>query len=300
MAMRAHRGAIRAVVWMALMLLSDAPVHARPVLSARASVVVIYVQPSDPAHREIYQFLRRQRVLERLAEVVRLVRLPRRLTLRMKDCDGEANAWYDPDSRAVTMCYEMAAGVLKLAPRAVSPAGVTRAQAIRGPIAQILVHETSHALFDLLRIPILGREEDAADQLASLLLLHLAPARAWDLLSGSGYFFATLGRQESADKSSFVDVHGTSWQRFYNLVCIAYGSDPLRYADIVAKGYLPKERAAMCGEEYKQVAYAFVRLVGPHLRVRSDRGAHLQRAWQSHERNSDNRNVRGVPGHQQD
>lgn len=272
---------ILAVALSAAILLGNAPVHARPVLQVRERVVVIYVQPSNPAPREIYRILRQQRVLERLGEVVRLVQLPRRLTLRLKSCGGEPNAWYDPDSHSVTMCYEMAQGVLDLAPRKASPAGVTREQAIRGPIAQILLHETSHALFHLLRVPIFGREEDGADQLAALLILHLTPNRARDLISGSGYFFASLARQESLDRNGFADVHGTSWQRFYNLVCLAYGSDRHRFADVVAKGYLPKERAASCGEEYDQIAYAFEKLIGPHLRVRAHRGVRLQHAWRS-------------------
>lgn len=250
-------------------------------MHSRGRVVVTYVKPSDPAHDEIYRALRRQRVLERLAKVVRLIRLPRRLTVRLKSCGGEANAWYDPESRILTMCYELVAGIVALAPHEASAAGITRAQAIRGPVAQILVHETGHALFHLLRVPVFGREEDAADQLAALILLHLAPAQARDLVGGSGYFFVTLGRQEAVDQSSFANVHGLSWQRFYSLACLAYGSDPRRYADIVAKGYLPTERAATCGEEYKQVAYAFERLIGPHLWVPLRRGTRLRRAWQS-------------------
>jgi hypothetical protein len=278
---RGRVGVIRGVLLMAATLLSVAPAHALPVPHGRDRVVVAYVPPSDPAHGAIHRALRRQHVLERLGAVVRLVRLPRRLTLRLTGCAGEANAWYDPDSRAVTMCYELVAGIIARAPHEASSAGVTPEQAIRGPIAQILVHETGHALFHLLRVPIFGREEDAADQLAALLLLHLAPAQARDLVGGSGSFFARLGRQEALDKGSFADVHGLSWQRFYSLVCLAYGSDPRRYADIVAKGYLPADRATTCGDEYKQVAYAFKRLIGPHLRVRPHRGERLRRAWQA-------------------
>jgi hypothetical protein len=278
---RVRCGAVRGVLLTAAALLTAAPAHALPVPQGRDRVVVTYVPPSDSAHGEIYRALRRQHVLERLGAIVRLVRLPGRLTLRLKGCAGEANAWYDPDSRAVTMCYELVAGIIARAPHQPSPAGVTQDQAIRGPIAQILVHETGHALFHLLRVPIFGREEDAADQLAALLLLHLAPAQARDLVGGSGYFFAMLGRQEATDTSRFADVHGLSWQRFYSLVCLAYGADPHRYADVVAKGYLPADRATTCGDEYKQVAYAFRRLIGPHLRVRLHRGERLRRAWQA-------------------
>ncbi|MGE7415000.1 DUF4344 domain-containing metallopeptidase [Methylobacterium tarhaniae] len=242
---------------------------------------VVYEPPRKAAYRGIYREMRDHRVLERVAAIVGLVRLPTRLTYRLKECAGELNAWYAPENRSVTVCYELLDSIVQAAPRARSPAGVTRQEAIRGPVFQILLHESSHALFDLLDVPILGREEDAADQVASLILLHLSPADARMVVAGGGYYFATAAKDEPVDKGAFADVHGLSWQRFYNLACMAYGSDRSRYRTIVSKGYLPKERADGCGEEYEQVAFAFRKLIGPHLRVRPVGGDRLRRAFRS-------------------
>jgi hypothetical protein len=63
----------------------------------------------------------------------------------------------------------------------------------------------------------------------------------------------------------FAGVHGTPAQRFYNLLCLAYGADPQLFSDFVEKGHLPKERAEGCKEEYQQFAYAFQQLIEPHL-----------------------------------
>lgn len=172
----------------------------------------------------------------------------------------------------------MIEGISKIAPPETSPAGVSRQDAIRGPVLQILFHESSHALFDMLGVPILGREEDAADQVAALVLLHLGRADARAVVNGSGYFFAALGKREPLDRSAFADAHGLSWQRFYNLACLAYGSDRRRYGDIVEKGFLPTERATACEEEYGQVAHAFLALLGPHLRTPPRQGQALRRA----------------------
>ncbi|PIK73170.1 hypothetical protein CS379_09915, partial [Methylobacterium frigidaeris] len=119
---RIHGEALRALVAGAVVLLTGLPVQASPATPVSARVSVSYVPPSDPAHREIYRIAQRQRVLERLGAIIRLVRLPHRLTFRMKGCDGEPNAWYDPGSRAVTMCYEMVAAIVNLAPRTRSAA----------------------------------------------------------------------------------------------------------------------------------------------------------------------------------
>ena len=39
----------------------------------------------------------------------------------------------------------------------------------------------------------------------------------------------------------FADEHGTPAQRFYNVLCMAYGADKELFGDFVAKGFLPKE-----------------------------------------------------------
>ncbi len=63
----------------------------------------------------------------------------------------------------------------------------------------------------------------------------------------------------------FSDVHGTPSQRYYNVLCLAYGADPVLFGDFVASGKLPKDRAEGCEFEYQQVANAFERLVVPNL-----------------------------------
>jgi hypothetical protein len=273
----------------ALFALSAAPLFTllSPVAAAardtahvsRRHISVAYDLPKQPDHREIYESMRRQRVLERVAATFGLVRLPRRLTYRLKECSGEPNAWYDPKTDSITVCYELVGSVLRLAPNTTSPGGVTREDAVRGPVIQILFHESSHALLDLLRIPVLGREEDAADQVASLILLHLTPTDARAVVNGSAYFFATLGKHEPVVRGSFADAHGLSWQRFYNLACLAYGSDKGRYGYIVEKDYLPVARARTCEEEYNQIALAFQTLIVPHLHVPPRHGERLRRAF---------------------
>jgi hypothetical protein len=87
------------------------------------------------------------------------------------------------------------------------------------------------------------------------------------LIAGAAYAYKT--EAEAAKTSSglkqFAGAHGTPAQRFYNLLCLAYGADPQLFGDIVEKGHLPKERAEGCKEEYQQVSYAFQQLIGPHL-----------------------------------
>jgi hypothetical protein len=72
----------------------------------------------------------------------------------------------------------------------------------------------------------------------------------------------------------FADEHGTPSQRFYNVLCLAYGADKVLFADFVSKGYLPQDRAEGCEDEYAQLDYAFKRLIVPSVDVKLARNLH--------------------------
>lgn len=71
--------------------------------------------------------------------------------------------------------------------------------------------------------------------------------------------------QVTAPLVAFSEAHGAPAQRFFNLLCLAYGADPELFADVVERGHLPKARATGCKREYDQVAFAFHDLITPHI-----------------------------------
>ena len=233
---------------------------ARAVEGALDAVRVEYRPARDPKHRDLAESLRQRRALEPFAEVLSIIRLPRPLTLVLDGCDGVSNAWYDPGDGTVTFCYEYVAEIARNAPLAAEK-GIGAEDALNGPFAFVLLHETSHALFDLLAVPVLGHEEDAADQLAGYLLLKTGRIAARRLLGGAAWMYLQDARARKPDESDFADVHALDAQRFYNVLCLAYGSDPEFFGGIVGKGYLPAERGETCGEEWRQVDYAVRALV---------------------------------------
>ena len=229
-------------------------------------VSVKYVRPTNPQHLKIYAILKQRRVLERLQTLLSPVRLPARLLVKTVGCDGESNAWYEDSDHTVTVCYEYFADLERNAPFETTPAGVTPADAITGPGSEVFLHEIAHALFDLLHVPILGREEDAADQIASYMLLRLDKDLSRRSVAAVAYMYAKEAQAD--DKPGikhFADVHSLPAQRLYNLLCMAYGADPVMFADAIELGHLPKDRAEDCSFEYKQVDHAFKRLIAPSL-----------------------------------
>ena len=147
------------------------------------------------------------------------------------------------------------------------------------PCSTPALHEFAHALFDMLDVPVLGREEDAADQVAAYINLQFGKAEARRLIMGTAYAYWNEAEHAAPlSLKQFANEHGTPAQRAYNVLCIAYGADPELFGDLVSKGYLPKKRAEGCDDEYEQIAEAFEELISPHLN-RADAKRILDGAW---------------------
>jgi hypothetical protein len=209
----------------------------------------------------VRQRLMANRLLEEFSQFLAPVRLPIRLRLMTEQCNT-VNAFYNPANSSVVLCYEYAADAEDHAPKATTAEGITREDAILGGIVGTLLHEGGHAISNLLRLPVLGREEDTADQIAAYVMLQFGREVARTLIKGEAYAW----NRRTARRSIYWGVHSTALQRQHMNLCLAYGSDPEGFEDFVVKyGWLPKERADGCAEEYRQVQHAFRATVVPHL-----------------------------------
>src|SRR3954471_11090189 len=238
---------------------------AQPPALKAGQIKIAYIPPSNPEHQAIYEMVQERRVLERLRDYLRPLRLPRRLLLKTEGCDGDANAGDEESDEAVTTCYEYLSEILANAPQETTPAGVTRQDAVLGPAIEVFLHEIAHAVFSMLKVPILGREEDAADHVASYLLLQLDKDTARRTVIGVAYMYGKELQAKTPGMKQFADVHGLPAQRFYNLLCMAYGADPDLFADLVQEGFLPESRSDGCADEYRQVDYAMHKLITPYI-----------------------------------
>ena len=114
----------------------------------------------------------------------------------------------------------------------------------------IFYHELGHALIDLLGVPVLGQEEDAADVLSILLVDQLFEAEDADRIAFDAAFSFLLDAEDSdVDNLPYWDTHGLDLQRFYTLVCLHYGADPQSRSGFADALELPADRAAYCEDE---------------------------------------------------
>ena len=231
-----------------------------------------YVPPTSPAHQHVYDLLRERRALETLQQVFSPFRLPFDMKLKTFSC-GMSNAWYERKQfdPVINICYEYLDEILRKLPQETTAAGVTRQDAAVGQLVFVATHELGHALFDLYHVPILGREEDAADQIAAYLMLQFGKDRARGLIKGTAYSYREFIRDYkqrpgvTLPLAAFSSNHGQPQERFYNLLCIAYGADPVLFADVVENDYLPKTRADGCKYEYRTLMKAFKDQITPFI-----------------------------------
>ena len=147
--------------------------------------------------------------------------------------------------RAVSVCYEYLEEIMKTLPSENAPMGITRSDAMIGQFFYVFAHEFGHAAFDIFAMPIFGNEEDAADQFATYVMLQFGKDDARRLITGAAFAYERYVQnpEVSAPLAAFSDVHAPPAQRYFNMLCLAYGANEALFADVVERGYLPKTRA---------------------------------------------------------
>ena len=147
--------------------------------------------------------------------------------MKLEGCDGEANAWYEDD--AITLCYEYIEEIWKTFPSRPTDAGVTPIDALVAPVFDTVLHEFGHAIFEILKIPVFGREEDAADQVAAYIALQLGKDEARRLIGGTANAYMTEAKaSDDAEHAASSTPTSTARPRSASTTCCASPTAPTR------------------------------------------------------------------------
>jgi hypothetical protein len=255
---------MRAVA-LGLALAASCPALAQPPNPRNLQIDVDYVVPKDAKYRPIYDKLRQHQVLETMQEFLAPLRLPRKLTLKVDEC-GAPRRPYRPQG-PVTICYEYIQLIEAAAPGGrsarIGPIVVNKDLLIAGAFVHVALHELAHAVFDILQVPVWGNADDAADNVAGFIMISLGEEVANITMLGTSWMFAQRGFWGTAD---FTDViRSAEVQRFYNVLCVAYGSDSSKFAFLVKNNDLPKYRADRCPQDFRKLRASFRQTILPHI-----------------------------------
>jgi hypothetical protein len=241
-----------------------------PAAAAPAQVNISYEQPSNPKYAPMYEALKRRQVLERLQRFLTPLRLPKPLTIRLAQCNAESMPY--KSGGLVTLCYEMVDRIVSVTNHGTQDAK-EQALVTDGTFVQAVLHEVAHAVFDLLEVPVWGREDDAADRISALIMVQFGDEVALATIAGTAKFFEYSNKTWTG--GDFAELGSPEAQRFYNYLCIAYGADPITFRFLAPRvgprsgtslvATLPPKRAERCSGEYAQVAHAFDLRIMPYV-----------------------------------
>jgi hypothetical protein len=238
---------------------------------AAGRIHIEYVAPTSAEHQALFAQLKERKALEKVQAIFTPFRLPRDVNIRTIGC-GQSNAYYRLiDGRpTITLCYEYLQEIWNQLPTMTTEDGLTPTDALVGQALFVVAHEFGHLAFDVYQVPVLGREEDAADNFATFLMLRFRQD-GHRLIMGAAWSYHTfikdyrLNPKATLPLAAFSSDHGQPEERFYNMMCMAYGSDAKLYAGVVDKGYLPLLRSRTCKYEFEVLQFGFNREILPHI-----------------------------------
>ena len=223
------------------------------------NIIIQYEDASDSYHTQIKEWLElnEHKVINPVAITDYLVLPYENIPVSFSMC-GEENAFYYPATSSITMCYELAAHYLNEF-RNIHEDSDHLSASVFGALHWVFLHEMGHALIDIYDIPITGKEEDSADQFATHMVLQ--EEMGLDTLLSMVYLYG------SSESSSLEwGVHSSDKQRYYNILCTVYGSDPVEFEFLVEDGILPERRAVYCPDEYDKTISSWTRLLADYIR----------------------------------
>lgn len=230
----------------------------------KGKVSLHFSAPSNKKFKAIMNRLQESKLLSALADHINtFFYFPEDITISMEECQEE-NAFYDPEQKKIIICYEMLHYYQKYLAKESDTDGM-----LEDLTTFDLLHEFGHALIDIYDLPVTGKEEDVADQLATWFILETLDdensAGLKSVFSAAYWFGYEFDKEEVAvEDMLFWDSHSLDQQRFYNMLCWAYGYQPEIMVEVLGgdlDDVLPEDRRESCEGEYGRMNLSFVRLL---------------------------------------
>ena len=215
----------------------------------KSHIVFLTIEsPSDSRYKDIFKALKNKNAMNDIVEDFNnTIKLPNDIEVIFSECDEE-NAFYNPETKKITVCYELIRKYVDLSDQKIS-----LSEKIQQATTFSMLHELGHALVDQLEIPITGKEENAVDEFALMMLLDSDNDKAIDnAVEGVLQFYYDSLDEENVN---LTDVHAPNKERYFDLLTLYIGSNEI--ADMKSwigneEDQLSPERAEGARAEYQQ------------------------------------------------
>ncbi len=228
--------------------------------SGESDFKLIVEKPKSAEYNELYDWLKQEVVLQEfIDEMNNRIEFPGEVVIKIEEC-GESNAFYYDDISTISICYEFIDEMIAL-----QDENLDDHQKLINAVGFMFLHEMGHALVAKLDLPITGKEENAVDELAMLVLTSDTTDRAYFAAVEGAMQFYSDALKEKLKTSDFYDTHAPSMERYYDMVAIIVAAYPESAVDFVGendKWKISEERAELAVEQYEKKLNAWKTLLG--------------------------------------
>jgi hypothetical protein len=134
----------------------------------------------------------------------------------------------------------------------------------------VIFHEFAHALIRQYNLPVIGKEEDAADGFADLLLIYFFEGGDQIVTSAADLFYMNAQHDDTPKKEDYWSEHSLNQQRYYDRICHVYGSNPSQHLSLKLRVEFSDDRAQRCIIQYKKLERSWLQLLAPALKITSN------------------------------
>lgn len=132
-----------------------------------------------------------------------------------------------------------------------------------------LLHEIGHMFVDQLDLPVLGKEEDAVDTFATLVMLEESTPASIEGLVDTMDGWIYTDRQtprRGYSNSDFYGMHSLDIQRSFAMACLMVAHDYDGFTWLATRVGLPHDRQETCVEDLRLARNGWRDVLAPHVR----------------------------------
>jgi hypothetical protein len=228
-------------------------------------VLISYQKPSTTQDKATLNLLKKEAINEIAIEIINeIFFIPKSINIKYGGADGPE---YDSETHQVLIPYPF---IQEIKQRFIkdkyTESGLSIEEATMDVVTHTILHELAHALINIYDLPIVVKEEDAADALATLLLIELFEDGQEIAITAADIFKLESNDIKDFEEADFWDEHSLDIQRYYNTLCLIYGSAPKKYSELLEDADFSDEKAEQCIDDYQQLYFSWATLLKPHLK----------------------------------
>ena len=226
---------------------------------------VLQMEPAPGSLARVEEQLRNWPVQQVIDDLNDWLALPNDVSVVLASTESPDDFYFDPEEDEIVVSYEAVDRDRQLFEE-IGYEGQDAWNSALTSFEFFMYHEVGHALVDNLELPITGKEEDAVDGFAALVVVELLEEGQDLLLTAAEFSEGLASQSDEVTEEQFADEHSLDEQRLYQFLCWVYGSDTEKYSWIVDDEHLPAARAERCEAEYQQNVASWVTLLDVYFK----------------------------------